>query len=376
MSRRKICTEPTQSGTERAILVQLRMGSSPPHSQDESLAELARLADTAGMEVLGHITQRRDRASPALLIGKGKAEEVAAVCRRWHGNTVVFDNDLTPVQASNLTDLLESRVIDRTEVILQIFARRARTAEARVQVELAQLEYLVSRVQVVQKQHRFTGGIGMRGPGESPLEMRKTSIRRRIRDLRKRLDNIQKRRELTRPRGVWPQVCLVGYTNAGKSTLLNALAASSEYVDDKLFATLDTRRRRVRLESGATVLLSDTVGFVRNLPHGLVASFRSTLDVATLADLLLVVVDASHPAMHEHMDVIDETLNGIGAQKVPSLLVFNKWDGVQDATEQYRLLEEYPDAICISALKGAGLGRLQKEIAGHVEHCRHADRKP
>ena len=268
---------------ERALLVQVILGRRSREEASDSLKELERLADTAGATVTGSITQRRERAASGLLVGEGKLADIQLACRHGKANLVIFDNDLSPVQVNNLDLALGIKVIDRTELILQIFARRARSAEAQVQVELAQLEYLVSRIPVSARQQRFKGGIGMKGPGESPLQLRNAPMRRRIRELKRKLDAIQKRRRRTRARRPWPLVCLVGYTNAGKSTLLNAFAPANAYVDDRLFATLDTKTRLVRLPNGRDVLLSDTVGFIRHLPHGLVASFRSTLEVAAEA---------------------------------------------------------------------------------------------
>jgi GTP-binding protein HflX len=259
------------------------------------------------------------------------------------------------------------RVIDRTELILQIFARRARSFEAKVQVELAQLRYLLSRVPVSEKQPRFTGGIGMRGPGESPLEIRNEPMRRRIRDLEHKLGRIQEQRKRTRMRRPWPLVCLVGYTNAGKSTLLNAFAAADAYVDDRLFATLDTKTRLVYLPDGKKVLLTDTVGFIRRLPHGLVASFRSTLEVAAEADLLLIVADASHHRLFDHLKVVKETLAEIGADRVPTLLLLNKADLPEAREVLDELLQAYPAAIAVSALRKDGLHEVKAAIGRLVE---------
>jgi GTP-binding protein HflX len=241
----------------------------------ESLLELERLADTAGALVAGSITQRRERPTAAFLIGEGKLADIQMACHQGRANMIIFDNDLSSVQVNNLDLALGIKVIDRTELILQIFARRARSSEAQVQVELAQLQYLISRIPISEAQQRFQGGIGMKGPGESPLQLRNAPMRKRIRELRKRLEAIRERRERTRSRRPWPLVCLVGYTNAGKSTLLNALAAADAYVDDRLFSTLDTKTRLVKLPGQKGILLTDTVGFIRHLPHGLIASFHA-----------------------------------------------------------------------------------------------------
>ena len=269
----------TNVASERALLVQAIVGRTSREEAADSLAELERLADTAGATVIGSVTQRRDRPTAGFFVGEGKLADIQLACRQANANMVIFDNELSPIQVNNIDLALGIKVIDRTELILQIFARRARSAEAQIQVELAQLQYLVSRLPVSAKQARFKGGIGMKGPGESPLQLRNEPMRRRIKDLKVKLDGIQKRRQRTRDRQKWPLVCLVGYTNAGKSTLLNAFAAPDAYVDDRLFATLDTKTRLVHLPDGSDVLMVDTVGFIRHLPHGLVASFRSTLEV-------------------------------------------------------------------------------------------------
>jgi len=345
--------------SEKALLVQAVLTGQSKETATDSLAELARLADTAGAEVCGRITQRRHRPTAGFFIGEGKLADVQLACRRAGANLVIFDNDLSAVQVNNLDLALGIKVIDRTELILQIFARRARSAEAQIQVELAQLEYLVSRIPVSRRQQRFQGGIGMRGPGESPLQLRNEPMRRRIRLLKKKLHTIQKRHAVTRQGRSGPLVCLVGYTNAGKSTMLNAFAPADAYVDDRLFATLDTKTRRVHLPDGRNVMVTDTVGFIRHLPHGLVASFRSTLDVAAEADLLLVLADAAHPHVCDHLVVVEETLGEIGADGVPSLLLFNKMDRAAASGALPELLRAYPDAMAVSAARGEGLDKVR-----------------
>jgi GTP-binding protein HflX len=358
--KQSIC--PAQELQERAMLIQVSPPQQRREEAEESIHELERLADTAGVTVVGVITQRRARPTTAFLVGEGKLEEIQLACRHAEANVVIVDNDLTAVQVNNLDLSLGIRVIDRTELILQIFARRASSAESQTQVELAQLEYLVKRIPVSEKQQRFQGGIGMRGPGESPLQLRNAPMRKRIKDLKVKLEAIRGQRSRTRGRHQWPMVSLVGYTNAGKSTLLNALAGADAYVDDRLFATLDTKTRQVYLAENRQVLLSDTVGFIRNLPHGLVASFRSTLDVAAESDLLLTVVDAGHPHIGDHLAVVAGTLREIGADRVPSLTVLNKWDCVTDPARRLALVEQMPAAVCISARDGDGLDRLKAAI--------------
>ncbi len=346
---------------ERALLVQAIIGRQNAGEAADSIAELERLADTAGARVLGSITQRRDHPDAAFFIGQGKLAEIQLAGRESGANLIIFDNDLSPVQVNNLDLAIGLKVIDRTELILQIFARRARTAEAHVQVELAQLQYLASRIPVSQKQHRFTGGIGMRGPGESPFQLRRAPMVRRITVLKGKLKEMQKRRERTRERRPWPLVSLVGYTNAGKSTLLNALTAAEAYVDDRLFATLDTKSRLLYLSPDLKVMLTDTVGFIRHLPHGLVASFRSTLEEISESNLLLIVAEASHPYVREHLKVVQETLEEMRADKIPRILLMNKADRLADQAE---LTREFPQALFISALNNAGLQDLKERIAG------------
>jgi GTP-binding protein HflX len=356
---------------ERALLVQGIIGKTSREEAADSLAELERLADTAGATVVGCITQHRERPSGSFFVGEGKLAEIQLACRQANANMVIFDNDLSPVQVNNIDLALGIKVIDRTELILQIFARRARTAESQIQVELAQLQYLVSRLPVSVKQARFKGGIGMKGPGESPLQLRNEPMKRRIKDLKVKLEAIQKRRQQTRDRQRWPLVCLVGYTNAGKSTLLNAFSAANAYVDDRLFATLDTKTRLVHLPDGSDILMADTVGFIRHLPHGLVASFRSTLEVATDADLLLIVTDAGHPRVADHLKVVEDTLKEIRADQVPSLLLLNKCDSEGAQTNLPHLTRAYPEALRISATRGDGLDRVKELIGERLQHAVH-----
>jgi GTPase len=357
---------PQEEAIERAILVQLVPASQSVEEAADSLSELERLADTAGVVVAGRVTQRRRSPTPQFLVGEGKLQEIQLACQHAEANLIITDNDLTPVQVNNLDRSLGIRVIDRTELILQIFARRASSATAQAQVELAQLEYLVSRIPVSSKQQRFQGGIGMRGPGESPLQLRNDPMRRRIKELKQKLAVLRERGQRTRERRPWPMVSLVGYTNAGKSTLLNALSSAGAYVDDRLFATLDVKTRQVYLGPGRQVLLSDTVGFIRHLPHGLVASFRSTLDVAVESDMLLLVLDASDLHREDHLVVARDTLREIGAEHVPELLVWNKLDRISpDARDA--LLAATPGAVGVSARMGQGLPALKVALLERLE---------
>lgn len=353
----------SQSAGERALLVQATIGRQNADEADDSLAELERLADTAGARVLGSITQRRDHPDAAFFIGQGKVAEIQLACRESMSNLVIFDNELSPVQVNNLDLSIGVKVIDRTELILQIFARRARTAEAQIQVELAQLQYLASRIPVSEKQHRFTGGIGMRGPGESPFQLRRAPMMARITVLKRKLKEMQKRRERTRERRPWPLVALVGYTNAGKSTLLNALTAAEAYVDDRLFATLDTKSRLLYIAPNLKVMLTDTVGFIRHLPHGLVASFRSTLEEIRESDLVLIVAEASHRYVRDHLKVVQETLMEMQADRIPHLLLMNKIDRLNNKPEMAR---DFPEALFISALNREGLQELKERIAAII----------
>ena len=347
---------------ERGLLVQVIIGRQCKDSAADSLAELERLADTAGVVVTGSITQRRDRPDPAFLIGHGKLEEVQLACRAAKADLLVFDNDLSAVQVDNLSAAVGADVMDRTELILQIFARRARSAEAQMQVELAQLQYLSSRIQATEKQARFRGGIGARGPGEKPFQLHKAPMLHRIRVLKQKLELIQKRRARTREGRPWPVVSIVGYTNAGKSTLLNALTRAGAHVDDRLFATLDTKSRLLFMPGGRKAILTDTVGFIRHLPHGLVASFRSTLEEISESDMLLVVSDAGHAYASEHASVVRETLREMGADRIPALWVFNKVDCGEASARMPRLAAEYPEALFVSALTGEGLDALKLRI--------------
>lgn len=348
---------------ERALLVQASIGQRTRADADAAMDELRRLADTAGARVVGSLTQRLPRPTPNYFIGEGKLAEVRLAAEHTRANLVIFDNDLTPAQVNNLDVALDIKVIDRTELILQIFARRARSAESKIQVELAQLQYLVTRIPVSVKQHRFTGGIGMRGPGESPFQLRAAPMRQRIADARRKLENIGLRRQRTRSHRRLQVVSLVGYTNAGKSTLLNALSPAHTYVDDRLFATLDTKTSLVRLPDERKVLLTDTVGFIRDLPHGLIASFRSTLDEVKESSLALIVADASHPAVGDQLRVVIDTLAEIGAQGVPAILVLNKSDTPRRCAIPADLLSAYPDRVAVSALNGEGLDALTALVA-------------
>jgi GTP-binding protein HflX len=340
-----------------------------PADAARPLAELAGLAGTAGAVVVGELTQRRERPDQATCLGSGKVRELAALVELTDADVVLFDNDLSPGQTRNLEKALGVKVLDRSEVILDIFAARARTYEARLAVELAQLEYALPRLKRMWTHlSRMKMGIGMRGPGEKQLEVDRRLVEKRISDLRSDLAEVHARRERqVASRGDRMTVSLVGYTNAGKSTLLNALTGSDELAADKLFATLDTRTRRWRLPGWGPVLLSDTVGFIRDLPHRLIASFKATLEETRQADLLLHVADASSPFVEAQIAAVQDVLAEIGCEQKDTILVLNKADRLLDTRNGQdgdgkrrleRLLDHHPHALAISAIGGGGLSAL------------------
>jgi GTP-binding protein HflX len=318
------------SSTERAILVGLLRRGRPDVDPERALDELAALAEAAGAEVVGRVVQERPAPDPATFLGAGKVDALAGLCAALEADLVLVDNELTPAQLRNLEQRLQVKVVDRTQLILDIFARRARTREGQLQVELAQLRYLLPRlVGRGQALSRLGGGIGTRGPGETKLETDRRRIRRRIATLVRALEEVRRRRSRLRrrrARAEAPVVSLVGYTNAGKTTLFNTLTGEAARVSDALFVTLDPLIRRMRLDDGGTVLLTDTVGFIERLPYSLVAAFRATLEEIVDADLLLHVVDAASPERARHVRTVEEVLAEIGGTAVPRLLVFNKCD--------------------------------------------------
>jgi GTP-binding protein HflX len=345
--------------SETAVLVGVLLADRSEYEHEHPLDELQGLAETAGARVVGRITQRRDAPDVTTYLGKGKLGELQQLAGATDADVVLFDNDLSPAQIRNLEQSLGVKVLDRTELILDIFAGRAKTYEARLAVEMAQLQYSLPRLKRMWTHlSRIKMGIGMRGPGEKQLEVDRRLVEKRIHDLGSELKSIQRRKEReVAARRDRMTVSLVGYTNAGKSTLLNTLTGAGVLAEDKLFATLDTRTRRWQLPGWGPVLLSDTVGFIRDLPHHLIASFKATLEEARQANLLLHVADASNPAAADQIAAVYEVLEDLGIQAKDTILALNKVDAVE---EQFinNLRGRYPNAIPISAKRGRGLNEL------------------
>jgi len=374
---------------EKVILV----GRYDPRSDETafsySMEELKRLTETAGASVAGVLTQTKEKRDPATYIGSGKLEELYRLCQEWEVDAVIFNDELSPSQQANIAERLQIKVIDRTQLILDIFAGRARSREGRLQVELAQLEYLLPRLSGFgHVMSRLGGGIGTRGPGETQLETDRRHIRRRISEIKKQLEAVTRHRDRYREERrnkQWFQIALVGYTNAGKSTLFNRLTESSAYEENQLFATLDPLTRKFRTPSGYTALMTDTVGFIQHLPTTLIAAFRSTLEEVREAHLLIHVVDWSHPDRQQHMETVDKLLNELGAGAIPQLLLYNKKDKVahaeavivdglkisafdaQDiekvkmAIEKAMIEQSVPYYISVPAKEGSFLSRLYEE---------------
>jgi len=374
---------------EKVILV----GRYDPRSDETafsySMEELKRLTETAGASVAGVLTQTKEKRDPATYIGSGKLEELYRLCQEWEVDAVIFNDELSPSQQANIAERLQIKVIDRTQLILDIFAGRARSREGRLQVELAQLEYLLPRLSGFgHVMSRLGGGIGTRGPGETQLETDRRHIRRRISEIKKQLEAVTRHRDRYREERrnkQWFQIALVGYTNAGKSTLFNRLTESSAYEENQLFATLDPLTRKFRTPSGYTALMTDTVGFIQHLPTTLIAAFRSTLEEVREAHLLIHVVDWSHPDRQQHMETVDKLLNELGAGTIPQLLLYNKKDKVahaeavivdglkisafdaQDiekvkmAIEKAMIEQSVPYYISVPAKEGSFLSRLYEE---------------
>jgi GTP-binding protein HflX len=359
----------TVEHTERAVLVCIE---NDPLLEPYAVEELASLAATAGAEVVADIHQHRRDPDPASYIGRGKAEELAAAVADTTADLVIVDTELSPTQQRNLQEAVKCRVIDRTQLILDIFAQRAHTREGKLQVELAQLTYLLPRLMnLYTKFERQQGGIGVRGgAGETKLETDRRKVRDRISALEEELGevSIQRRRQRSqRNRLPFPTAALVGYTSAGKSTLMRTLSGADVYADPKLFATLDPTTRRVVLPDGWAILLTDTVGFIRNLPHDLVAAFRATLEEVNEADFLLHVVDASHPHQQLQQQAVLEVLEELNAGGKPMVTIYNKADRVKSSAELTRLVLETPNACAISAAKAQGIPDLIQRIVATVQ---------
>jgi GTP-binding protein HflX len=349
--------------SEAAILVGVLLPDRQAETQP--LEELEGLAETAGVRVVGRLTQRREAPTAAAYLGKGKLDELKVLAAAKDADVVIFDNDLSPGQTRNLERTLNLKVLDRTELILDIFASRAQTRQARLAVELAQLEYSMPRLKRMWTHlSRQKKGVGLRGPGETQLEEDRRLVEHRIKDLRRQLHVIERRKQReVAARSELMTVSLVGYTNAGKSTLLNALTGDNAFIQDALFATLDTRTRRWDLPGWGPVLLSDTVGFIRDLPHHLIESFKATLEEARQANLLLHIVDGSNPAVYEQISATYKVLEEIGIRRKDTLLVINKVDRLKDRARLDGLLSRYPSAIAISARTGHGLTQLAAAVS-------------
>jgi GTP-binding protein HflX len=354
---------------ETALLVGVARPGLTSYDMQEALGELEHLAVTAGARVIGRLTQSLSEIDPATFIGEGKVQELAGMAKAKEADIVIFDGELTPGQVQNIEKEVGCKLLDRTGLILDIFASRAQTAAAKTQVELAQLDYIRSRLT-----RRWThlsrqeGGIGTKGPGETQIETDRRLIDTRMAKLRRELDEIDQQRQTQRKgRTGTTRVSVVGYTNAGKSTLMNALAGADVLAEDRLFATLDATTRQVQLDTNKDVLLSDTVGFIRKLPHALVESFKSTLDETRESDALLHVVDVTHRSFEDHMRVVRKTLGEMGAKDKPTLVAFNKIDALKDQGLIGALKKRYPNAVFVSALRGIGLSRLEERLLEVVE---------
>jgi GTP-binding protein HflX len=356
----------------RALTVGIYKKGDGAESNGALLDELASLCRTAGAQVVGKMTQALDRFNPSTMMGSGKVEELAAQVKESRANLVVFDTTLSPSQQVNLEKRLGAQVIDRPALILDIFAIHAKTREARAQVELAQMQYILPRLTGGWTHlERQEGAIGTRGPGETQLETDRRMVRKRIIDLKKKLEDIEGERHTQRKgRAEFFNLCLVGYTNAGKSTLFNKLTGENVVAEDYLFATLDSTTRKVRLPKRNTILLSDTVGFIRNLPVSLVASFKSTLLEASEADLLLHVIDLSDEDFEERIATVNKALDEIGCRGIPVMPIFNKIDRRNDPDMFVGLMRQYPGARFVSASTGEGLSKLKEDIENYLERSR------
>jgi GTPase len=355
---------------ERALLIGLEQEGVSKWDLRDSMEELAELASSAGAEVVDTVTQKLQKPTAPYYIGKGKAELIKESFKDQHVTSVIFDDELSPAQGRNLENLLSRKVLDRTQLILDIFAQRARSREGRLQIELAQLQYLLPRLtRMWTHLSRQTGGIGTRGPGETQLEVDRRRVQERIARLERDLEGVRKVRSVQRQgrkRHQWPVAAVVGYTNAGKSTLLNLLTGADVVAADKLFATLDPTTRSLTLPNRQRILLTDTVGFLRKLPHTLIESFKATLEEVSEADLLIHVVDISHPRVDEHIEAVDTVIKELGAFGKQTLMVFNKIDLLanDELIDVYR--NRFSGSVAISARKGIGVSALVEALQGEL----------
>jgi len=355
---------------ENAIIVGVRVGGVPKNIVNDNLDELERLAETAGARILFRVIQTKKKIDPAYFIGKGKIEEIAHLVENSDVSIVLFDDELNPSQIRNIEKLINKKIIDRTGLILDIFASHAKTKEARTQVELAQLEYLYSRLTKAWTHlSKQVGGIGTKGPGEKQIETDRRLIRNRIKILKAKLEKIESQ-QITKSlkRKDYLKISLVGYTNAGKSTLLNVLTNAGALAEDKLFATLDSTTRSYKINSQNKILISDTVGFIRKLPPTLIASFRSTLNVVRQADVIIHVVDVSSSNYEEQIKIVNKTLKELNSHLKPQILVFNKIDLMKDKFHLTLLLERFPHALFISAVKGINIQKLKDKLNEFYEN--------
>ncbi len=354
---------------EKCIIVGVKTSRYHRMQIEENLDELERLAETAGADIIFRVIQEKRNIDPAFFIGKGKAAEIAELADLNEVSAIIFDDDLNPTQIRNLEELIDKKIIDRSGLILDIFASHAKTNEAKTQVELAQLEYMLPRLTRawthLSKQY---GGIGTKGPGETQIETDRRIIRTKIKKLKERLDKFESR-QLTKSlqRKNFFTTTLVGYTNAGKSTLLNLLTDADVLAEDKLFATLDSTTRSFEIKKGRPILITDTVGFIRKLPHNLIASFKSTLNVVRQADLILHVIDISHPFYKEHIQIVDNMLKELDCSNKPALMIFNKADAVKDKTVMEYVSNKFKNCVVISAAKGINISRLKKILSDTIE---------